>query len=61
MFKTYLVTAIGASGTKFCLSFECEDAIDAERMAQDCGLVVDGIKTSEQLWEDMPEPIRVLQ
>ena len=55
MFKTYLVTAIGRSGTRYCLSFECEDEIDAARMAADCGVIVEGVKVSEQLWEDMPE------
>lgn len=59
--NTYLITIIGDSGREFCLSFDCEDEIDVEAMLRDCGIRgrVDGIKVSEQMWEDMPEAHQV--
>lgn len=56
-FKTHLLTLFGKSGKKYCLSFECEDMVDAEMMLSDCDLrgKVVGRKISESQWEDMPD------
>lgn len=56
-FKTHLITLYGKTGKKYCLSFECEDSVDADMMIRDCDLQgeVNGRKIGETLWEDMPD------